>query len=117
MGSCLSCSKASSLLRSIHSSTDFEVALLQHKLLVAVFSAPWCLTCQVFAPTLEDLAADYQEVTFLKINIDVCSDLVEEYEVWWLPTVIIFRDGVQRGRFGIGQEHQLREALRANLVT
>jgi len=48
------------------------------------------------APVIEELASEYEgRVTVAKVDIDSESALAARYEVMSIPTVIIFKDGVE----------------------
>lgn len=52
------------------------------------FYAVWCGPCQKIAPVLEGLSKE--KVKLLKVNVDNCPDLVREYKIMAMPTVILF---------------------------
>ena len=69
------------------------------KPIVADFWAPWCAPCRMTKPVLEKLAAEYEDkIAFLPINADESRDILEEYHISGIPTVIAFRDGKVAGR-------------------
>ncbi len=73
---------------------EFEERVLkaEHPVLVD-FYADWCGPCKMLAPVLEELEDKNDDYTFLKLNIDENEDMAEEYEVYSIPCVVIFRKG------------------------
>jgi thioredoxin 1 len=73
---------------------------LKSDLLVLVdFYADWCGPCQQAKPVLEQLAADYAgKVKVVKVNVDENKSLAQKYQVFSLPTVILFKNGEEKRR-------------------
>lgn len=64
------------------------------------FWAPWCGPCRMMAPELEKVAAHYSSsVQVAKINIDDYEEAAVRYGVASIPTIILFVDGEEAGRF------------------
>jgi thioredoxin 1 len=80
--------------------TDFTAKVLDTgKPVMVEFGAPWCGPCKMLEPVLEELAVTYDgNVDFYSVDVDQCPDLVMQYGIMGVPTVILFRDGepVQR---------------------
>ena len=57
------------------------------------FWAPWCGPCRVVGPVLEEIAAERDDVTIVKLNIDENQQTAAQYEVLSIPTLILFKDG------------------------
>lgn len=75
------------------------------------FTATWCGPCKVFGPRLIELAEELQ-LNLVKIDADEHQDVVEEFGVMSLPTVVVMRDGVEATRIvGARSESALRSAL------
>jgi thioredoxin 1 len=74
---------------------EFKQEVLDKKGLVVVdFYADWCGSCQKLGPVLEELESEMENVTFIKANVDNCSDLSDEYDITNIPAILIFKDGV-----------------------
>ncbi|MBB5253441.1 thioredoxin [Sulfurisphaera ohwakuensis] len=74
-------------------SKNFDSFLASHKIAVVDFWAEWCAPCLILAPIIEELAEDYPQVGFGKLNSDENPDIAARYGVMSLPTVIFFKDG------------------------
>lgn len=74
--------------------SDFE---WYEGLAVIRFYANWCTPCVQNFPVFEQLAAHYaevkHEVKFGKVNIDQSPILTLRYNVYGLPSTLIFRNG------------------------
>ena len=58
------------------------------------FWATWCGPCKKLGPTIDELAAEYDDkVVIGKYNIDEEGDLATEYRIMSIPTLMFFRDG------------------------
>jgi thioredoxin 1 len=79
---------------------SFEAAITQSKGLVLVdFWAPWCGPCKTMAPLLDEIAVEYQgEAVVAKVNSDENQETGKNLTVRGLPTLIVFKDGVERER-------------------
>lgn len=58
-------------------------------LLVACLCADWCGTCRTYRALFDQLAAQLQDTTFVWIDIEDESDLIDPIEVEDFPTVLI----------------------------
>ncbi|XP_027346413.1 thioredoxin H1-like [Abrus precatorius] len=87
----------SSLILSFHSTakwkSHFEASKETHKLMVIDFTASWCGPCKYMDPIIEDFAAKYIEVEFIKIDVDELMGVTQEFQVQAMPTFILIKKG------------------------
>lgn len=73
---------------------NFETEVLKAKGVVFVdFYATWCGPCKVTGPIIEQLADEMKNIKFIKIDVDQNPELSSEYQVFSIPTFLIFKDG------------------------
>lgn len=78
---------------------DFAERVLKSENPVLVdFYADWCGPCKMLSPILEQLESENDEFEFFKINIDENQDVAEQYEVFSIPNVVVFKNGEVAGR-------------------
>ncbi len=76
------------------------------------FYADWCGPCKTQDPILEELAEDYPDVEFEKVDVDSEQDVANEYQVRSLPTLIVENEtGVVERFVGVTQRDDLETAL------
>ena len=57
------------------------------------FWASWCGPCRMVAPTLDEIAAERQDIKVGKINVDEERNLSLSYGIEAIPTVIVIKNG------------------------
>ena len=77
------------------SEESFEKEVMQSESPVLVdFWASWCGPCRMLAPTIEELAADYEgKVKVCKVNVDEAEGVARQFGIMTIPTVILFKGG------------------------
>lgn len=82
---------------------DQDVLQSSHNLPVLVdFWAEWCPPCVVVAPLLEQVVNERAgEVVLAKLEVDEGENmkLAGRYQVRGFPTIILFQNGQEKGRF------------------
>jgi thioredoxin 1 len=98
--------------------TQFQQAVAStDKPIVVDFWAPWCAPCRVTKPILEKLAGEYTgKVEFMPINADTSREVLEQFQVIGIPTVLTIRDGKVVGRVTGAQNESSYRAMFAALA-
>ncbi len=69
------------------------------KTVLVDFWAEWCAPCRMFSPIIEKVSESCGSDTVIcKLNIDENEATALKYRVMSIPTVIVFRNGVETGR-------------------
>jgi thioredoxin 1 len=81
------------------------------------FTAEWCPPCRALAPVLAQLAAETDDLTVVKVDVDASPELASTYGVMSFPTLLFFVEGqpVHRlvGSRGIGSLREELQRVRA----
>jgi thioredoxin 1 len=79
----------------ISSSEQYKTDVLENTGFVLVdFWAEWCGPCKAMLPILDSLANQYGEFFVIaKVNADELPELLAEYNVTSIPTMILFNNG------------------------
>ena len=100
-------------------STSWESEVLKANNLTMVdFWAAWCGPCQMIAPVVEELAAEYHgRVKVAKLNADENPDISSKYQVMGIPTLMFFKGGQVIDRIvGAASKKQFKEKIEALLA-
>jgi thioredoxin 1 len=78
----------------------FDETVLQSELPVLVdFWAEWCGPCHWLEPVLGQIAGEQEgKLRIVKVDADANPVLVRRYGTMSLPSLLLFRDGVERTR-------------------
>lgn len=72
--------------------TSAQVAQLQSegKKLLVQYTATWCGPCKALTPRLSNLSNKYENITFVKVDIEENMDSAVELGISTVPTVMIY---------------------------
>ena len=72
---------------------NFSEILNEGKPVVLDFWAEWCGPCSMVSHVIDELAAEYEgKVIIGKVNVDDSSDIVAQFGIRNIPTVLFFKD-------------------------
>ena len=97
------------MVKHLENINDFD-SEIENGLILVDFYADWCGPCQMLGPILETL-----NVPVLKVNSDEFPDLAQKYGVMSIPTVFLFKDGVEKDKFiGLKSKNEIEEFVKNN---
>ena len=74
---------------------SFESTVTAEGIAIVDFWAEWCGPCKTFGPIFEEVADANPDVTFAKVDTEAEQQLAGSLGIMSIPTVMIFRDGIQ----------------------
>ena len=70
-----------------------------NKPVIIDFWATWCGPCMTTKPILDKLAKEYADkINFMPINADDSREVLEQFRIFGIPTVITLKNGKEVGR-------------------
>jgi thioredoxin 1 len=72
-----------------------DEVLKSDKPVLVDFWASWCAPCRMLAPTIDDVAGDFEDrAKVVKLDVDSNGDTAAKYNIKGIPTLLLFKDGV-----------------------
>ena len=92
---------------------NFKSVVNESRPTLVDFWAEWCGPCRMIAPTISELAAEFEDRANIgKVNVDEQPKIAEEFRVRSIPTLLFFRDGDVKGQIvGVQPKAKLAEKL------
>ena len=80
--------------------SDFQNEVLNADQPVLVdFTAEWCAPCKMIDPIVKQLAQDWNgKVKVVKLDADLNPNIMMQYSVLGIPTLMLFKDGQLKER-------------------
>ena len=77
---------------------DVERVIQENKKVVIDCYATWCGPCKMLSPIIDDVAEEYEDVAFFKVDVDNNREIVSKYEIVSIPVLLVFEDGQLKNR-------------------
>jgi len=96
---------------------NFNETIKSNKVALIDFWAGWCGPCRALAPTIEELARDYNgKILVGKLDVDENPKTAECFNVYSIPTMIVFKDGCEVERLvGLCAKNRIEDTLQKHL--
>jgi len=103
----------SSLIHSVVDKDDYDTQLKEagSKLVVVDFYATWCGPCKMIAPKLDEMASQFTDVIFLKVDVDDCEEVASQYGISCMPTFMFIKKTEKVAEFSGANADKLRELV------
>ncbi|KAG8847302.1 Thioredoxin-like protein 1 [Tulasnella sp. 330] len=82
----------SPFLKHVHSKSDMDKLLKEKTTVLVDFHAAWCQPCHTIAPLFSQLADQYKNVTFAKVDVDKVQSVAKQYGVVAMPTFVMIQN-------------------------
>jgi thioredoxin 1 len=93
---------------------NFDQSVIKASQLVLVdFWAEWCGPCRRLAPTVDELATDYDgRVVVGKLNVDDNPNVASRFSIRGIPTLLLFKGGeIVEQVVGLADKASLKKLL------
>ena len=100
------------------SDAEFESSVLQgDKPALIDFWAEWCQPCKMLAPTVEEIAGEYEgKVLVGKLNVDDNPATATKYGIRGIPTLLLFKGGqVVQQLIGVKSKAEIKKIIDENI--
>lgn len=97
---------------------NFEAEVLKSPVPVLVdFWAGWCVPCKMIAPTLEELAQEFDgKMKVGKLNVDENRNTATTYGIRGIPSLLLFKDGeVKEQMVGVHSKQEISNMISKNI--
>ncbi|XP_075451369.1 thioredoxin-like [Ascaphus truei] len=102
------------MVRHIGNLDEFKQSLADagSKLVVVDFTATWCGPCKMIAPFFEGLSEKYQEVVFLKVDVDDAQDVATHCDIKCMPTFHFYKNCEKIHEFSGANQSSLEQKVK-----
>lgn len=100
------------------SDAEFDASVLKAgKPALIDFWAEWCQPCKMLAPTVEELAGEYEDKILVgKLNVDDNPVTATKYGIRGIPTLLLFKDGqVVQQVVGVKSKAEIKKMIDENI--
>jgi len=97
---------------------NFESHIQGEKPVVVDFFAEWCAPCKLMTPVLHQVKETIGErATILKMDIDKNPQYTQLYQIYSVPTLMIFRNGhIIWRRSGVVTANEILHQLNSHIA-
>jgi thioredoxin 1 len=92
---------------------NFDSTISGGKPVLVDFWAEWCGPCRRLAPTVEELAGDYEDkIVVGKLNVDENPNTAFKFSIRGIPTLLLFKGGqVVEQVVGLADKDSLKKVI------
>ncbi|MEC7641086.1 MAG: thioredoxin [Nitrospinota bacterium] len=97
---------------------EFDSSIIQSgKPALVDFWADWCQPCKTLAPTIEEIAGEYDgRILVSKLNVDDNPATATKFGIRGIPTLLLFKDGqVVQQMVGVKSKAEIKKIIDENI--
>lgn len=92
--------------------SNFKDSIKSNNKVIVDCYAEWCGPCNMMAPIIDELSTEENDVSFFKVNIDDNDEIVNEYNIMSIPTLLVFKDGeLKNTSVGLKSKDEIKDML------
>ncbi len=69
--------------------------LINEEYVLVDFYATWCGPCKMMHPVLQNIASSRANIKIVQVDIDKFEEIAKRYEVMSIPTLVLFKNGIE----------------------
>jgi len=81
------------VVKHVTSKDEFAATVKGNSVVVVDFYATWCGPCKRIAPAVEQMSEKYQNVIFIKVDVDELEDVAKAEAITAMPTFRVYKGG------------------------
>lgn len=74
------------------SENEFNEKVNVNKKVIVDCYADWCGPCRMLSPIIDELASEFVNCDFYKLNVDEANEVSKKYGIMSIPTILIFEN-------------------------
>ena len=88
---------------------EFQEVVKSNQYVLIDFYATWCMPCKMQSQILTDIKdKNIDNLSIVKIDVDNNEDLVSDFNIVSVPTLLLYKDGEVAKRYvGIAKEEDI----------
>ena len=77
---------------------ELATYVLSERKTVFFFTADWCGDCHFIQPALAEIETANPDFTFIQVDRDTYLDLAKHWDIYGIPSLVVFEKGQEIGR-------------------
>lgn len=101
--------KEAAAMEYLQSADQFNQKIKGDKVIM-YFTAGWCPDCTFIETVLPGIEAEFSDFTFVQVDRDEFIAICQDYDVFGIPSFLVFHQGEEVGRF-VSKDRKTKEEI------